>query len=173
MENVVEPAGFVPPAVVEEDAEAFVEPAEPDPDPVEADGLPEADDPAGLEAVDEDAPEVAPLAEGLVPDVDEAVEEEGEEDLLVPVDACDFVSPGFPSVEAVLPDFGTLVLEDEAVVPLPLFASIFSAFRSMVTGLLGVPVEEGVLLLSGLSDDPGPLPPEEEAPPEDFLSVAI
>ena len=49
------------------------------------------------------------------------------------------------------------------------FASTFSAVRSIVTGRLDAPVvADG---LSGLPEDP--LPPEEDVPPEDFLSVAI
>ncbi|MES0883593.1 hypothetical protein [Roseibium sp. SCP14] len=153
--------------------EAFVEPAEPDPAPVEVAGLLEAAEPPDLEVLEEDAPEVVPAAEGLLPGVVEVADEEGEEGLLVPEVACGLDAPGLLSVEVVPPDFGTLVLEEEVVSPLPVFASTFSAFRSIVTGRLDVPVEEGVLLLSGLSDEPDPLPPEEDAPPEDFLSVAI
>ncbi|TYC53454.1 hypothetical protein FMN50_15235 [Rhodobacterales bacterium] len=60
----------------------------------------------------------------------------------------------------------------DADVP-PLLASTFSAFRSIVTGRLDAPAAEDALLASGLSDGPLPLPPEEDAPPEDLLSVAI
>jgi len=47
----------------------------------------------------------------------------------------------------------------------------FSAVRSMVTGRLPDPAEDA--LLPGLSPAPEPLPPDEDVPPEDFLSVAI
>lgn len=169
---MVEPDGLAPPAVAEEDVDVFADPVELDPEPVEADGLPEADEPVDLEAVEEDAPAVVLVADVLLPEVDEDENEEGEEGLLVPEDACGLDASDLPSVEAEPPDFGTLALEADDV-PLPAFASTFSAFRSIVTGRLDVPEEEDALLLSGLSDDPGPFPPEEEFPPEDFLSVAI
>ncbi len=60
----------------------------------------------------------------------------------------------------------------EAVVPPGLLAA-FSAVRSIVTGRLPEPDVEEAALLPGLSEAPDPLPPDEDVPPEDFLSVAI
>ncbi len=62
------------------------------------------------------------------------------------------------------------VLEGEPEIPG--LSPTFSAVRSMVTGRLDEPLEV-VELLPDLSEDPAPLPPEEDVPPEDFLSVAI
>ncbi|WP_029062490.1 hypothetical protein [Labrenzia sp. DG1229] len=85
-----------------------------------------------------------------------------------------FASAGFLSAAGVVPALGTLVDALEAP-GLPGFSSTFSAFRSIVTGRLE-PVPEplaGVVPLPGLSEAPLPFPPEEDVPPEDFLSVAI
>lgn len=51
-------------------------------------------------------------------------------------------------------------------------APTFSAVRSIVTGRLLLP-EEDAVLLPGLSLPPVPLPPDEDVPPGDFLSVVI
>ncbi|MHA7776226.1 hypothetical protein [Roseibium sp. M-1] len=50
-------------------------------------------------------------------------------------------------------------------------ASTFSAVRSMVTGRFGGVPEDELDPLPGLSE--APLPPEEDVPPGDFLSVVI
>jgi len=88
-----------------------------------------------------------------------------------------FVSAGFLSDDAELPDFGTL--DEELPVAaladgvLPGLSATFSAFRSIVTGRLDPAAVDGLSLLPGLSEEPEPVPPEEDVPPEDFLSVAI
>ncbi|MEM8701686.1 MAG: hypothetical protein AAGF82_07660 [Pseudomonadota bacterium] len=93
-----------------------------------------------------------------------------------------FFSAGFLSAEAVLPVLGIPVEgeddaeEDGAPVPaLPGFSSTFSALRSIVTGRFVAAPEpvDGFSVLPGLSAEPDPLPPGEDAPPEDLLSVAI
>ena len=160
------------------------------PEPVEEPALPAAADAdaADFGAADFDAPDDVALEEsGLLPEVevvDLVDDEEAEGDVVllrallepedVPAPVGLLAPPGLNpdvlvSADALLPDFGTL---DEAGLS-PGFAPTFSAFRSMVTGRLDVPDEEDVLLLSGLSDEPDPLPPDEEVPPEDLLSVAI
>lgn len=88
-----------------------------------------------------------------------------------------FVSAGFLSDDAELPDFGTLDEELPVAVladgVLPGLSATFSAFRSIVTGRLDPAAVDGLSLLPGLSEEPEPVPPEEDVPPEDFLSVAI
>ncbi|POF30460.1 hypothetical protein CLV41_10674 [Roseibium marinum] len=81
-----------------------------------------------------------------------------------------------PVDEEELPGRGELVeladdapLEDAADVGDPGLELTFSASRSIVTGRLDAP--EDAEVVSGLPDDP--LPPEEDVPPEDFLSVVI
>ncbi len=81
-----------------------------------------------------------------------------------------------PEEEGVLPGRAVLVELVEPVDEAPVdeagdagFELTFSAARSIVTGRLEEPEDaEGV---SGLPDDP--LPPEEDVPPEDLLSVVI
>jgi len=78
-----------------------------------------------------------------------------------PVDVEPPVAPGLADPVDVAPGLGVS----------PGLVSFFSAVRSMVTGRLPPPAEEA--LLPGLSLAPEPLPPDEDVPPEDFLSVAI
>lgn len=82
----------------------------------------------------------------------------------------------FVSVDLASPACEEGVEEDAAA-----FSLFFSAFRSMVTGRFEL-AEEGVELDGAVpegpevpeaSDEPAPLPPEEDEPPGDFLSVAI
>jgi hypothetical protein len=86
------------------------------------------------------------------------------------------VEAGEGPVEVGVPDLGTL---EEGAPPedeLPALAPTFSAVRSIVTGRLELLVDEEVDALPGLSAGPLPPPPEEpeeDVPPEDFLSVAI
>lgn len=108
----------------------------------------------------------------LTPDAELAVEAPGLEEAGPEPEG--FASAGFLSAAGVAPALGTLVDALEAP-GLPGFSSTFSAFRSIVTGRLE-PVPEplaGVVPLPGLSEAPLPFPPEEDVPPEDFLSVAI
>ncbi|MCK7612478.1 hypothetical protein [Roseibium sediminicola] len=133
-------------------------------------GLPapveEVDPPRVLDVVPEP---VAVLEEPVGPAVLEP--EEGDPELPPRVDPELPVvgEPVLPLVEEPPAEPGLEVLED-ALVPLEL-EPIFSAVRSMVTGRLPAPAEEA--LLPGLSPAPEPLPPDEDVPPEDFLSVAI
>ncbi|MEO1114174.1 MAG: hypothetical protein AAFY05_17635 [Pseudomonadota bacterium] len=92
------------------------------------------------------------------------------------------LSAGFLSDEAGLPVLGIPddVEEDgvddgEPAPELPGFSFTFSALRSIVTGRFAPAPEavDGLSVLPGLSAEPDPLPPDEDAPPEDLLSVAI
>jgi hypothetical protein len=81
-----------------------------------------------------------------------------------------------PAVEELLPepwlpdaDEPVAVLPDVPVAPG--LESTFSAVRSMVTGRFGGLLEDEPEPLPGLSE--APLPPEEDVPPGDFLSVVI
>lgn len=133
----------------EEDVPPGFEPVEPAPDGV--------DDPAAevlpAELVVVELPVVElpgvelPGAElpPLEPPVVEPLVGEGRDELVEPVEAA------------------------EPVDVAPGFAALFSAVRSMVTGRLDVPEDEDGL--SGLPEVS--LPPEEDVPSEDFLSVAI
>jgi hypothetical protein len=79
-------------------------------------------------------------------------------------------------VEVAAPDLGTLEEGAPAEDEPPALAPTFSAVRSIVTGRLELLVDEEVDALPGLSVGPLPPPPEEpeeDVPPEDFLSVAI
>ncbi|MCV0426150.1 MAG: hypothetical protein K5905_11805 [Roseibium sp.] len=148
----------------------------------EASGFPAAVEAVAFGAVDD----VALADAGLLPAVDVAVLAVDDEDagdaeplraelepgvlLLAVLSIPTGLEPlDLASADALSPDFGTLDLDDA----LSGFAPTFSAFKSMVTGRLAVPDEEDVVLLPGLSDEPDPLPPDEDAPPEDLLSVAI
>lgn len=137
----------------------------------------EVEDVGGTDAVDEPVvPDgrVEPAPEAPVPERPEEadpllVEDEAP---LLPEDA----ELAEPLVEAGLELAGDELPEAD---PDP----TFSAVRSIVTGRLPAPDEapapedepddEAVLLLPGLSEAPEPLPPDEDVPPEDFLSVAI
>lgn len=84
------------------------------------------------------------------------------------------LSAGFGSDDAVAPVLG--MPDDGAPAPaLPAFSFTFSALRSIVTGRFAPAPDavDGLSPLPGLSAEPDPLPPDEDAPPEDFLSVAI
>ncbi|WP_421980009.1 hypothetical protein [Roseibium sp.] len=84
------------------------------------------------------------------------------------------LSAGFGSDDAVAPVLG--IPEDGEPAPaLPAFSFTFSALRSIVTGRFALAPDavDGLSPLPGLSAEPDPLPPDEDAPPEDFLSVAI
>lgn len=92
------------------------------------------------------------------------------------------LSAGFLADEAGLPVLGIpddveedAVDEGEPAPELPGFSFTFSALRSIVTGRFAPdPVAvDGLSVLPGLSAEPDPLPPDEDAPPEDLLSVAI
>lgn len=152
-------------------------------------GLADADEADAADAVVPDgfaelAPEVAVaeeepadvaergVASRLAPGVDPGVEAPGLEE--VELEPAGFVSAGFLSAGGVVPVLGTLVAAPEAP-ELPGFSFTFSAFRSIVTGRLEPALEalDGFAPLAGLSEEPLPLPPEEDVPPEDFLSVAI
>jgi len=181
------------PPVADADAAPVEDPAEADADP--ADGV-EAEDVPGFEEVDEEAvllsavlpslgevfeageeeaPEAAPEVEEedagfAVPAL--AEEEDDEEAPLAGLSEGADDAPVVPGFEPLAADVGAVevLLSSE----LSGFVPTFSAFRSMVTGRLEDPPEEDVLSLSGFSEDPEPFPPDEEdAPPEDFLSVAI
>lgn len=149
----------------------------------DGDGLPV---PAGADAL---ALEVRAAEDGPVADADAA------DGAAVPV-------PDLPAVEAVAPaapGFAPVVLEfsglvsadflsadaaapvlgipevDDPVPVLPGFSFTFSALRSIVTGRFAPAPEpvDGLSPVPGLSAEPDPLPPDEDAPPEDLLSVAI
>ncbi|MBN9673994.1 hypothetical protein [Roseibium aggregatum] len=179
LEKVVEPTGFA--ALVEDvddDGLLLVADAEPA-DEVEVEDIPGVDE--ALLLLSTDLLSAVLFTEVLVSDgeifgvVEEAedfaapapVEAEAAVPAALPDDAPD-VSGFVPLAEDVDP------VELLSSVALPGLASTFSAFRSMVTGRLEEPAVEDDLPVSGLSESPGPLPPaEDDAPPEDFLSVAI
>jgi hypothetical protein len=73
---------------------------------------------------------------------------------------------------AVVPPDPVVELEPEDGFVSVGLAPTFSAVRSIVTGRLLLP-EEDAVLLPGLSLPPVPLPPDEDVPPGDFLSVVI
>ncbi|WP_434055036.1 MAG: hypothetical protein RDA78_09275 [Roseibium sp.] len=85
-----------------------------------------------------------------------------------------FVSAGFVPADAAAPVLGTPEVDDPVPV-LPDFSFTFSALRSIVTGRFAPAPEpvDGLSPVPGLSAEPDPLPPDEDAPPEDLLSVAI
>ncbi|PVB61524.1 hypothetical protein DCO57_11850 [Labrenzia sp. 011] len=175
MEKLVEPVGreLAPEAVPVEDAgfEAV---------PDALDAVPEAElaDDAEVEVPEaEDETEDEGLAPGVLPVVLRPAELPA-----VPVP----VTPGFadaaedpeggtdvvPEEVAELPgrgDFPDPAWEDPPGEAAPGFGLTFSAARSIVTGRLDAPGDADVV--SGLPGDP--LPPEEDVPPEDFLSVVI
>ena len=103
------------------------------------------------------------------------------DDVVFPADVelPDAVVPPIPPVlvaPAVVPPDPVVALVVE-LVPEAGFVSVrlaptFSAVRSIVTGRLLLP-EEDAVLLPGLSLPPVPLPPDEDVPPGDFLSVVI
>lgn len=134
---------------------------------------------AGLPApvVDVDPPRVLDVVPEpvvvLEEPVDRAVPEPGEDDPELPPRVVPELpvedDPVLPLVVEPPVEPGLDVLED-ALVLLDVEPT-FSAVRSMVTGRLPAPAEEA--LLPGLSPVPEPLPPDEDVPPEDFLSVAI
>lgn len=103
------------------------------------------------------------------------------EDVVFPADVelPDAVVPPMPPAlvaPAVVPPDPVVALVVE-LVPEAGFVSVglaptFSAVRSIVTGRLLLP-EEDAVLLPGLSLPPVPLPPDEDVPPGDFLSVVI
>lgn len=101
--------------------------------------------------------------------------EDGEDDVDVPPTLAELadvgVLPAPPGLGVLLED-GLLddEVEDDAVSDG--LAPTFSAVRSMVTGRFALP-EEDAVLLPGLSLPPVPLPPDEDVPPGDFLSVVI
>ncbi|WP_298985369.1 hypothetical protein [uncultured Roseibium sp.] len=98
--------------------------------------------------------------------------------------AAEGAAPDGPLPPVLEPVVGVLlaapVFGGVAVLPADL-ASTFSAFRSMVTGrfelaedALALPDEDLAAPLSPEAPSPlDPLPPEEDVPSEDFLSVAI
>ncbi|WP_415715188.1 hypothetical protein [Roseibium sp.] len=121
-------------------------------------------------AVDDDGLEV----EDDVPGRDELYDDVGFVSALsvfVPVPAFD---PKEDDVEdPVAPVLGTPEADLPSVDALPVLPATFSAVRSMVTGRLEPVCEEVGEVLPDLSPGPFPSPPEEDVPPEDFLSVAI
>ena|GEM_PF-2438171 len=125
-----------------------------------------------LEELDEEV--VAEALPGRLDPWEDVVEE------LPPEDGLPGVLPALveedPPVEDPLPEVEPPEgLEPEDALPgvsvVPGLAPTFSAVRSIVTGRLGGAPEDDAGPLPGLSE--APLPPEEEVPPGDFLSVVI
>ncbi|MET1415787.1 hypothetical protein ABVF61_26190 [Roseibium sp. HPY-6] len=137
-------------------------------------GLVEVDEgPAVVRALLEDDAAVGEDDEaGLLFDVvdEDAVVAEGLDGSAFAVSG--FKSEGFLPGVVVLPVFGVLP-DADPVADAPAFSFTFSAVRSIVTGRLEPVLVDGFALLPGLSVGPDPLPPEEDVPPEDFLSVVI